>query len=304
MTNIAFVLITHNNPAQLLRLTKALERIYAGSPIVCHHNFILCPLDEKAFPSNVQFVKPYLDARWGNISLVQAGLRALEVLYRRKDWDWFFLLSGSDYPIASATMVRTELSSSNYDLLIDIRLVQNFRGRLEGPDERGEFSFARPYWPVLAYDRYLAQHFSIELIPQWRPIRFTIRSRRLLKRLGRWPEFRVYGGDQWFGGNRRAAEMLVRHPWKPAILEFFQSKSLPDEAVYQTLVGNSDLVINGLGSRRFAKWTECSAHPKWLGLGDFDDMLFSNAWFARKFLPDDPVLDCLDKHLLPNSHAQ
>ena len=82
MTNIAFVLITHNNPAQLLRLTKTLERIYEGSPIVCHHNFILCPLDEKAFPSNVQFVKPYLDARWGNISLVQAGLRALEVLYQ------------------------------------------------------------------------------------------------------------------------------------------------------------------------------------------------------------------------------
>jgi len=221
------------------------------------------------------------------------------MLHRLDGWEWFFLLSGSDYPIAAAENVRRELRSADFDVLIDSRLAQIVRGAVDGPDEQGEFSFSRPFWSSLAYDRYITYHVSYPSLTK----RFTKRSLRVrspmwLKILGKWPiTFRVYAGDQWFGGNRRTAEVLLSHPEQRAILKFFSSKPNSDEATYQTLICNSELVLSRFGSRRFSRWPELSAHPKWLGKEDFLEILNSNAWFARKFLPEDPVLDLLDEHL-------
>ena len=47
MSKVAFVVLSHNDPTQLLRLTTTLTRLYENPQIVCHHNFTLCPLDQK-----------------------------------------------------------------------------------------------------------------------------------------------------------------------------------------------------------------------------------------------------------------
>ena len=44
---------------------------------------------------------------------MKAGLLAIEMLYQLDGWEWFFLLSGSDYPIAAAEKVRGELLSAD-----------------------------------------------------------------------------------------------------------------------------------------------------------------------------------------------
>jgi Core-2/I-Branching enzyme len=302
MIKFAFVVLSHNNPGQLLRLTKVLGRLYDNPRIVCHHNFGLCRLELSEFPSACRFLHPHIDTRWGDISVVRAGLSAIEMLYRCDGWDWFFLLSGSDYPVATPESIRSELLSADFDVLLDNRLVEYDRRAIEGPDEQGQFTFSRPYWCSLAYDRYLTYHaFPYPSLTKrfgrckrW----LRIRDPMWLKLLGKWPNaFRVYGGDMWFGGNRRTAEILLRHPEQQAILTFFSSKFIPDEAAFHTLICNSDLAISRLGSRRFSKWPDVNGHPKWLAKEDFTEITTSNAWFARKFLPDDPVLDLLDEHL-------
>src|SRR5262249_47549067 len=111
----------------------------------------------------------------------------------------------------------------------------------------------------------------------------------------KWPKgFTIHGGDLWFGGNRRTADLLLSHPKRRSILEFLAHKHIPEESVFQTLIGNSDLVQ--APSKRFTKWPP-AYHPKWLGVEDLTDMINSGAWFARKFLPDDPVLNALDRYL-------
>src|SRR5262249_43915518 len=154
-----------------------------------------------------------------HISVVRAGLTAIEALYRLDGWDWFFLLSGSDYPIATLDRITRELLSTDFDVLIDIRLIEYDREAIDGPDANGEFSFLRPFWPSLVYDYCLTQNV-------WH---LKIRNRTWLKMLGKWPSFRVYGGDQWLGGNRRTAETLLRHPDQRKILTFFSSKEVSNE---------------------------------------------------------------------------
>src|SRR5262249_39068180 len=140
----------------LLRLTRALTELYNNPPIICHHNFTMCPLDQGGFPAGCRFLKPHLNTRWGDISLVKAGLLAIDRLLQMDGWDWFFLLSGSDYPIAKRESVSRELVSAKFDALIDNRLVQYDARAVEGPDVKGQFTFSRPYWRSLAYDRYLS----------------------------------------------------------------------------------------------------------------------------------------------------
>src|SRR5437660_564822 len=145
MIKFAFVVISHSDPGQLLRLTKALMRLYESPPIVCHHDFTLCPLEENEFPSGCRFLRPHIDTQWGHISLVRAGLSAIEMLSQRDAWDWFFLLSGSDYPVAAPESIKRELLSADFDVLLDNRLVEYDRRAIEGPDEQGQYTFSRPY---------------------------------------------------------------------------------------------------------------------------------------------------------------
>lgn len=301
MNRFAFAILSHNNPGQLLRLTRTLSRLYNDPRIVCHHNFNMCPLDETDFPANCQFLHPHVDTHWGDISLVKAGLLAIEKLHQFGGWDWFFLLSGSDYPIAKPENIMRELGSANFDAILDNRLIEYDRYAVEGSDAKGQFGFSRQCWPSIGYDRYLTYQVSYpSLTRRFRPTKRWIKIRNpfWLRMLRKWPvNFKVYGGDLWCGGNRRTAEVLARHPQQRSILQFFHSKHIPEEAVYHTIIRNSDLTVGSFGSRRFYKWPEPVAHPKWLAEDDYIEIIDSGSWFARKFLPDDPVLERIDENL-------
>jgi hypothetical protein len=125
-----------------------------------------------------------------------------------------------------------------------------------------------------------------------------MRSPTLLRLVGKWPNgFSVYYGDQWFGGNRRTLAAILNHPKRDNILAYLRYKGFADEAAYHTLIGNSDLRV-APENKRFSKWpARVSDHPHWLRLEDVDAIISSGAWFGRKFLPNDPVLDVLDYYL-------
>ena len=120
---IGFLILSHNNPQQLHRLVGCLQRVYDNPPIVIHHDFSQSTLHRDRFPSAVQFVAPHIKTGWGKLSVVLAALRALEALYDNAAPDWFFLLSGADYPTMPASQVVKELNSCSFDALLDYRKV-------------------------------------------------------------------------------------------------------------------------------------------------------------------------------------
>lgn len=118
---ISFAVLSHCQPEQLLRLVKTLEVMFDGPPIVCHHDFSQCSLEERSFPSIVRFVRPHIITKWGDITLSLAALKAFTLLREYHQPDWYFLLSGTDYPVRPASQILSELSSANCDAFLDNR---------------------------------------------------------------------------------------------------------------------------------------------------------------------------------------
>jgi hypothetical protein len=66
---IGFVIISHNQPQQLLRLVRRLQSLYDNPPIAVHHDFAQSPIRRDEFPSDVKFVCHTLKRDGGSFPL-------------------------------------------------------------------------------------------------------------------------------------------------------------------------------------------------------------------------------------------
>ena len=121
---IGFVLVTYNSPEQTLFLCERLNAMFSNPPIVIHHDFSQSPLNTAVFPGNVRFVE-WIPTRWGSMTVIDAQLSALRLLYSEFDPDWFVTLSSTDYPIQTADSILHELRDSPFDAYMDSRPVKS-----------------------------------------------------------------------------------------------------------------------------------------------------------------------------------
>lgn len=300
-----FVILSHQNPAQLKRLVRTLNALYGDPPIACHHDTSQAPLDPGEFPGNVSFVLPSFRTGWGKWAVVEGVLAALRLLYDKADPDWVTLLSAACYPAAPADRVRADLSASGVDALIDFRE--------PGMDEEEAARRFGPANPTLAHfeaagNRWMSprRYVGAQL---WLP---TLRNEPRGLRLGRHtislpfsspfhpfgPDFTCYYGDHWFTGTRKAAAALLNPtPDELALQRHLRRRAVPEECYYATVLGNRPELSVSRDNRRFARWNGGGAHPQLLTADDLDAMFASGAHFARKFRHDDPVLDRIDEVL-------
>ena len=334
LMRIGFVILSHNNPRQLQRLVRGLRKVYDNPPIAIHHDFGQSPIRPDDFPSDVKFVTPHIRTGWGKFSLVAAALRALELLYQNVTPDWFFLLSAADYPTMPAEKVREELVSSGMDALLDYREVPRLSDfshahrlriskyfvdvgvmrsdlRLPTPDNPSLKHFVLSSNLALAWRRYIGFYV-------WLPVV------RRGPRLGRYmanlpfedwrspfaPDFKCLYGDQWFAGNRKVAEILLKPTDRHMRLRHhLRFRYVADECYYQTVLGNTPGLKISKATRRFVDWSESAggphggSHPKELRVGDLPAILSSKAYFARKFAPCSPLLDEIDTMLSATERA-
>lgn len=303
---IGFAIVSYNAPQQLLRLTQTLNKTFGTPPIVCHHDFKQCALNEGSFTKNVRFVRPHIDTTWGSITVVMAALRAFALLRKYDSPDWFFLLSGSDYPVRSADKTSADLSNANHDAYLDYREI------LYGAPPPGQTAtdggFGRPDWIPLAHERYC----SLRVAVPW-PSRtllaagqFPFRKRyfSLSPSISNWARtnifklrWRICAGDFWFHANQKAIDRLLDGKIIEPLLRYYHSRFIPEESIFQTvLVNQKDLRIFN-SNMRYEDWKEGRAHPKWLESSDLPQIARCDALFARKFR-EAPVLDAIDRNLL------
>ena len=225
-------------------------------------------------------------------------LRALQTLYEKDEPDWFYLLSGSDYPIKNRDTIVRELRNSPYDAYIRLKKIDHRRVpecvRIDtgGLDST---SYVR-----LAYQRYIGRSFPI---PSWRhphrgpaAMHLHLLNPNLLSLFHPFTdEYFCYAGEQWLAANSRAAKALLS-PEVDRVLKYFSGRFPPDEAVCPTILGNDAGLKICSESKHFIRW-EQGHHPRLLDGNDLPEMLSSRAHFARKFAPGSPVLDRIDTHL-------
>ena len=292
--SIGFILLTHHQPKQIYRLMDQLNKMFNYPPIVCHHDFSRCNLFVDNLSKNISFVRPHLQPKWADFSIVEATIKAIELLYQSDNApDWFILLSGSDYPIKTAQQIADDLSSSNYDAYINHAKIQY---KVYQENERISF-----IWQKLAYQRY----FSLKLFPfssfdKLHSDNYEIRIEHPFLTKLFFPCFDnmdCFIGDQWFCANRRSAEYILEfHYQNNAITSHYRRRRFADESYFQTILANAPHLKLKNDNYRYVIWPERSAHPKTMGMEDLPNLLTSSTHFARKFNidVDSEIFDRLD----------
>jgi len=299
---IGFVLLTHDKPQQALRLVGTLNAMFGAPSIVWHHDFSRCEFPLDAIPKNASLVQPHLQTAWGRFSLVEAMLKALELLFRPNDApDWFVLLSGACYPIKPTDKILNDLLQSPYDAHIAHEPIRYN-------------DYARP-WQRTCYERYCGAQLRVTALS--RRSGAATRDIRVwdLKLAGPFLPFSetlsCFAGEQWFCANRAAAEYLLEfHQAGPALADHFRRLDphviVPDESYYQTILCNAPHLRISNNHRRYIDWeTHGGRRVKILLMEDLPKLRDSTAHFARKFDAnhDAAVLDALDADILPGRVA-
>lgn len=296
---VGFVLLTHAQPAQIARLCWRLTVLFDAPPIVCHHDYSKSALEPRQLPPNVAMVHPHLSTRWADFTLVEATVRAFDLMYSgSRVPEWCVLLSGADYPIRPARRVLEDLNAGGYDAHVRHELVDaeamGDGGRSHGrAPELGEHRIARQ----VCFGRYCTVTIPW-LTSGLRPTTRVLYNPRVTRFFLPWStSFRCYAGSQWFCANARAIEHIrTFHREQPKLANHYRRLMFPDESYFQTILANAPGLQLHNDNWRYTDWSAGGAHPKTLTAPDVTGVLASGRHFARKVDLDlhPSVLDMFD----------
>lgn len=286
MTKIAFVVIAHQNPKNVARLARLL--VGGDSVVAIHYDansdaaeFAELQLELGDIASRILWPKRERVA-WGEWSIVQATLNALEAIAALKDKpDFVHLLSGSDYPIRPIADFRDYLSRHADKEFIEC------------------VDMAADNWVKggLGHERYEYRHwFNWKAHPDLFDKSWRLQQKFGLKR--QFPaEFRPHLGSQWWTLSWAAIEDVLAASHNPRIKAFFKSVWIPDEMFIQSIVGTTragSTLASNLTLYQFTRMgvpaVYCNDHARYLARQPF--------FFARKISPwADRLRDELDEYV-------
>lgn len=313
-----YLIQSHTNEAQLLRLVSVLKASSPTAQVLVVHDARCTRLDPAPFLALagvdvLQREKPVDRAR---LSLLEPMFDGLEVLLGRRegrvawDFDWLVYLSGQDYPVRPLPEIEGFLEASGYDGFLSYWDIH------DGPP-------ANPWRKRQGPRRYLAQY---RRLPHW--ARGPLKAARILEKvspvrthlhygeyLGWKPRrnpfgagFRCYGGRQWWTLSRRCVEYLRSSlSARKDVVEWFRRTMVPDEALVQTLLVNSGRFNLFPHNRRYVDFSRSpDGHPRLLDRSDLPELTGGPYDFARKLDPayDPEILSLLDERVLGTSGGE
>lgn len=261
---IAYFILCHKDPDQVLRLIKRLDADDTLFVIHVDRRANIAFETIRALTAgmrNVHFAKRHR-CYWGKFGIVQATLACIsEGLHH--SFDRAFLLSGQDYPI-----------KSHQDII-------SFLGKYPRAEFIESFSLIEP-------NKWTTQTGMFGSNARARCIYLSVRGRTISPAI-EWQlplGLEPHGGSQWWCLTRAALEYVDRFTKAHPILRFhFSLKPIPDEMFFQTVLSNSPFKDDIEGSATFVDWSPPTPpYPKTLDIEDFDRLSAdASKLFARKF---------------------
>jgi len=201
-----------------------------------------------------------------------------------------------------ADKVIEDLNSSGVDALLDFREVTKNSAVSPLPrttENPALQHFVSPGNLTIAWNRYVGFNAWVPIIrrgPRIGRYTFYLPFEAWNSPFG--PDFKCFYGDHWFTANRKAAEILLNPTPKHVHLRrHLYYRVCADECYYHCVLANAPGLKISKATKRFSEWLGGGAHPQILGLSDLPAIISSKAHFARKFEPNSPVLDEIDKML-------
>lgn len=277
---IAFLILAHNTPNHLRRLVEALRH-------PDHHAFVHVDKKQDIEPFGVAMVDGVTfiarrEVEWGDITGVQAAIDLLRAASgTNPPFDYFMLLSASDYPLYSAADINRFFEEHAGTEFLNIVEMPN--------DKMGK--------PISRFERfYPKKGRGFTLLERLRTRYYRTRKRDYRKALG---GRRPFGGSAWFAFTREAVDEILRFVRSQRRASAFLANTLiPEEAFFQTIIGNSRLMPRVSRNLTYVDWRDGGPSPVGIDAGHiagFEKDVFGEEdagfgpgvlLFARKFADD------------------
>jgi len=316
---IAFLVLNHRPPAQLVRLLKTLRSQLPDSPIVVHHDVFHGELSSELFEpiANVHLVTSGKRIVWGDFSQVEVCLWSLAWMREHLEFDWVVLLSGQDYPIKPLVNLADDLTSIAADAVFRATPMSQLPiGRRMLMRRRYFFQYRNAgaaWWewlpqgardalrsasrPLLRALNMLQPMIKIYLLPDRMPYRLGWRARETPFSRN-WP---CWHASSWFSLSRGALEYVLDYMDKhPEYVAYYRRTMNADESMLATLVFNSPELRVANRETTYTRWSNLlSAHPDIFRSVDLAELAAAEPFFARKFdiAVDADILDELDEFI-------
>lgn len=228
---ISYLILAHNNFTHLDRLIEAL-----GDADTKFYIHIDSKVKQAYTPANKQaeVIPQHIDINWGGYTMIEATLALMNHAYKTSpDSDYFILISGVDYPIRSKAFLHNLLQQGKE--FIDIA------------------PMPVPYKPVERFEYYYFD-YNRRNIKFYNPLFLTEVLMKKFK-LKRTIPFPIFVGTQWFGLTKGCVSYIIDTVVKDKRYEsFFRHSLVPDEAFFQTIIGNSHFKEQTASSLTYTDW--------------------------------------------------
>ncbi len=259
---LAFSIVAHKSPAQVIALARAVCR--NGNYCIIHCNAVSGPAFREEIErgisieriENVRFLESQPIA-WGSRSILRVELRAIEALLEwADDWTHHINLSGQCLPTKPVDEIQRILSAEPEKSFVEMIDLETER-------------------PDLAY-RFATYYVEVGGRPRktWIP-RPAPRG------------FKLSFGAFWCILSRAACLHVARSDEARRILRYLHYTMFPDELAFQTILLNSPEKLNIVPRpRRLMLWNSSSPSPLVLTQEHWSRIDDPDVLFARKFDPE------------------
>jgi len=309
-----YLIVSHTNPAQVVRLVKTIRLNSPDSYVLIHHDYSSSALDRSLLQQmeNVHVLEKYLPVTWGEFSLVEMELYCIDWLLKRAiPFDWLVLLSGQDYPIKPLAEIEHFFKNTEYDGFMEYFPAITPPAKptefgLKWKQDTGLKRFFYHYYKLPSTSVLNSVFFKLGRIFNKRQSVATLLADRNGSKLGirctSTPfsdNFSCYAGSQWhalsYGCIQYIHDFVQQHP---DFVNYYRRTVIPDESFFQTILLNNPTLKIFNDHQRYIIWD--GSKPALLRVNDFDRLINSGRHFARKFdmAQDQEILDLLDQSFL------
>ncbi len=295
---IAYIILAHKYPKQLLRLIDKLNTDDVSFFIhidkktdsqVAHQLVTQLQNLPKVF-----FIKRYNSA-WGSFDIVKATLEGIKLIAKAStQFDYIVNLSGQDYFIKSNEQIKNFFEENKGREFLEYFSLPCSKWKGGG--------FRRvEYWHIPWKDEYFSLPEKREFKSPISSLFYSFLTSVFFKKRKLNENFPLYGGSQFWCLTGECVKWINEFTKQnPKFVNSFNYTFCTDEIFFQTLILNSpfkDKVVNE--HLRYIDWDNIDAyHPRILTRNDFEKIKQSEKLFARKFdlTIDRDILDLIDQN--------
>ncbi len=211
--------------------------------------------------SNVYFIESEY-VNWAAYSMVNAEIRLMEQANKNQEYVYYHLLSGNDMPLVSQDVIHSQMDKDSCIEYVSIG---------GDTDKWNKYYYFFTETPLYRTSKVLKGISRILFIlPQKL---FKVDRWKNTKYVPKW-------SYQWFTLTNKCVEYILKN--EDFIIKHFKDTHSPDETFLATMLYNSDEFKKKVRpSKRNIKFKD--GKPTVLELKDFDRLIESSDFFARKF---------------------